>query len=153
MRFFEPHTEWISKEKAGVPQELGLRACIGLILHHRVMEKETDDKVAVAMVDAAQNKFANLQGCSFDKEYYSPANKTALKDKLTLLVLPKKGKRNKAELEEETAEEFTRSKRKHLAVESGINGLDNHAQNQVKMSKISNEITSRYQKNLWDDEQ
>jgi hypothetical protein len=128
---FEPHTEWISKGKAGVPQELGLRVCIledqyGLILHHRVMVKETDDKIAIAMVDAAQNKHPNLQGCSFDKGFYSPVNKTALKDKLTLLVLPKKGKRNKAELEEETAEEFTRSKRKHSAVESGINGLENH---------------------------
>ena len=128
---FEPHTEWIAKGKAGVPQELGLRVCIledqyGLILHHRVMEKETDDKIAIAMVDAAQNKHPKLQGCSFDKGFYSPGNKTALKDKLTLLVLPKKGKRNKAELEEETAEEFTRSKRKHSAVESGINGLENH---------------------------
>ena len=25
---FEPHTEWISKGKAGVPQELGLKVCI-----------------------------------------------------------------------------------------------------------------------------
>jgi predicted neuraminidase len=33
------------------------------------MEKETNDKVAVAMVDAAQNKFPNLQGCSFDKSH------------------------------------------------------------------------------------
>lgn len=128
---FEPHTEWISKGKAGVPQELGLRVCIledqyGLILHHRVMVKETDDKIAIAMVKAAQDKHPKLQGCSFDKGFYSPGNKTALKDKLTLLVLPKKGKRNKAELEEETAEEFTRSKRKHSAVESGINGLENH---------------------------
>lgn len=128
---FEPHTEWISKGKAGVPQELGLRVCIledqcGLILHHQVMEKETDDKVAVAMVDAAQSKFPNLKGCSFDKGFYSPGNKKALKENLTLLVLPKKGKRNKIELEEETAEEFRRSKRKHSAVESAINGLENH---------------------------
>lgn len=128
---FESHTEWISKGKAGVPQELGLRVCIledqyGLILHHRVMEKETDDKIAVAMVDAAKNKFPNLKGCSFDKGFYSPANKKDLKDNLTLLVLPKKGKRNKAELEEETAKDFIRSKRKHSAVESAINGLENH---------------------------
>jgi hypothetical protein len=52
---FEPHTEWISKGKAGVPVELGLRACImedqdRFILHHRVMAKITDDKVAFAMV-------------------------------------------------------------------------------------------------------
>ena len=45
---FEEHTEWICKGKAGVPQELGLRACVledqfGFILHHQVIEKQTDD--------------------------------------------------------------------------------------------------------------
>jgi IS5 family transposase len=39
---FEPHTEWISKGKAGVAQELGLAVCVhkdqfGFILHHRVI--------------------------------------------------------------------------------------------------------------------
>lgn len=128
---FESHTEWISKGKAGVPQELGLRVCIledqyGLILHHHVMVKQTDDKVAVAMVDAAQYKFPNLRGCSFDKGFYSPANKEELRNKLDILVLPKKGKRNKIEREEETAEIFVQAKRKHSAVESAINGLENH---------------------------
>jgi len=128
---FEPHTEWISKGKAGVPQELGLRVCIledqyGFILHHQVMEKETDDKVAVAMVEAAQNKFSSLRGCSFDKGFYSPGNKKELLSRLDTLVLPKKGKRNKTEYEEETADIFIRSKRNHSAVESAINGLENH---------------------------
>jgi hypothetical protein len=128
---FQYHTEWISKGKAGVPQELGLRVCIledqyGLILHHRVMEKETDDKVAVAMVASAQNKFSDLKGCSFDKGFYSPGNKKELKARLDNLVLPKKGRCNKAEREEETTEEFRRFKRKHSAVESAINGLENH---------------------------
>lgn len=128
---FQPHTEWISKGKAGVPQELGLRVCIledqyGFILHHQVMEKETDDKVAVAMVTSAQNKFSDLKGCSFDKGFYTPANKKQLKDSLNILVLPKKGRRNKAECEEETAQDFIRLKRKHSAVESAINGLENH---------------------------
>ena len=46
---FEPHTEWISKGKAGVPVELGLRVCVledqyGFILHHHVMEHQTDDQ-------------------------------------------------------------------------------------------------------------
>jgi tRNA U34 5-carboxymethylaminomethyl modifying enzyme MnmG/GidA len=41
---FEVHTEWISKGKAGIPQELGLNVCIvedqyKFILHHKVMEK------------------------------------------------------------------------------------------------------------------
>ena len=52
---FEPHTEWISKGKAGVPVELGLNVCIledhyGYLLHHRVMQGETDETVAVPMV-------------------------------------------------------------------------------------------------------
>jgi len=128
---FQPHTEWISKGKAGVPQELGLRVCIledqyGFILHHQVMEKETDDKVAVAMVTSAQNKFSDLKGCSFDKGFYTPGNKKDLKDTLNILVLPKKGRRNKAECKEETAEDFIHFKRKHSAVESAINGLENH---------------------------
>lgn len=128
---FEPHTEWISKGKAGVPQELGLRVCVlqdqyGLILHHRVMEKETDDKVAVCMIACAQKKFPNLRTCSFDKGFYSPANKKELNAILDFLVLPKKGKRNKLEQEEERSEEFIKAKRKHSAVESDINGLENH---------------------------
>ena len=37
---FEPHTEWISKGKAGVPVELGLRVCVlqdqfGFTFHHK----------------------------------------------------------------------------------------------------------------------
>ena len=52
---FEPHTEWISKGKAGVSQELGLRVAIledqyQFILHHQVMEKQTDDSVALSIV-------------------------------------------------------------------------------------------------------
>ncbi len=59
---FEPHTEWISKGKAGVPVELGLRVCIledqhGFVLHHQVMEKQTDDQVAVSMVEQSQAIF------------------------------------------------------------------------------------------------
>ena len=45
---FQPHTEWISKGKAGVPVELGLKVCVvedtqGYILHHQVMEQQTDN--------------------------------------------------------------------------------------------------------------
>lgn len=59
---FEPHTEWICKGKAGVPVELGLRVCIvedqyQFILHHRVLEKETDKDVAITMVKKANNAF------------------------------------------------------------------------------------------------
>ena len=53
---FEPHTEWINKGKAGVLVELGLRVVVsedqhGFILTHRVMQKQTDDQIAVPLVE------------------------------------------------------------------------------------------------------
>jgi len=78
------------------------------------------------MVDAARKKFPNLKGCSFDKGFYTPANKKELKTRLDIVVLPKKGKLNKVEKEEETSETFMRHKRRHSAVESAINALENH---------------------------
>ena len=59
---FQPHTEWISKGKAGVPVELGLRVAVvedqhRFILHHQVMEKTTDDQIAVALVEHTQTRF------------------------------------------------------------------------------------------------
>jgi hypothetical protein len=128
---FEPHTEWISKGKAGVPQELGLGVCVikdqyGFILHHQVLEQQTDDKVAVDMAQGAKDRFENLVGCSFDKGFYSPENKEQLANVLDYVVLPKKGRLSAKDKEIEHSEEFIESRRKHSAVESSINALENH---------------------------
>jgi len=128
---FEEHTEWISKGKAGVPQELGLRVCIvedqhRFILHHRVMEKESDKMVAVAMVRETQEKFEHLTGCSFDKGFYSPKNKKELSELLETPILPKKGRMSQADKELANSEEFARGRRRHSGVESAINALENH---------------------------
>ncbi len=128
---FEPHTEWISKGKAGVPQELGLKVCIlkdqyGFILHHQVMEKQTDDKVAVVMATEAKNRFENLSGCSFDKGFYTPNNRVQLAEILDEVVLPKKGRLSENDKQSQSSEEFIEYRRKHSAVESSINALENH---------------------------
>jgi hypothetical protein len=128
---FEQHTEWISKGKAGVPQELGLRVGIvedqyQFILHHLVMEKETDDKVAVPMIRKTKESFPELDMCSFDKGYHSPANRIELGQMLEQVILPKKGRLTLKEKEVEGSEEFIRMKRRHSAVESAINALENH---------------------------
>jgi IS5 family transposase len=128
---FEGHTEWISKGKAGVPVELGLRVCIledqnGFILHHRVMEKETDDKIAVNMVVDAQKNFPDLKSCSFDKGFHSRTNQVDLKAHLELVVLPKKGRLNKEDKTREYSDDFQVERRQHSAVESGINALEVH---------------------------
>jgi len=128
---FQSHTEWISKGKAGVPVELGLRVCImednhGFILHSQVMQKTTDDKVAVSMIKATKAKFPRFNACSFDKGFHSPANQIDLKVLIDQVVLPKKGKLSKADQAREYALEFKQAKKKHSAVESAINALEVH---------------------------
>jgi transposase, IS5 family len=129
---FEEHTEWICKGKAGVPQELGLRVCIledkyGFILHHRVMENETDDAITVEIVKEGKERYCDLKSCSFDKGFYSPSNRKGLEELLEKVILPKKGKLSGKDKEIEEAEAFIQAKRKHSAVESAINGLENHS--------------------------
>ena len=128
---FEEHTEWISKGKAGVPQELGLKVCVvedqyGFFLRHLVMRGSTDEKVAVALMREVKGRYPSLSSCSFDKSFYTPANKTQLEGILDLVVLPKKGRLTKEESAFQSSDEFVRERGKHAAVESGINALENH---------------------------
>ena len=128
---FEQHTEWISKGKAGVPVELGLKICIvkdqyGFILHHHVMRNETDDKIAVSMIEETQRRFADFKTCSFDKGFHSPYNQKQLASLLDKVVLPRKGRLSAINKQIENSEEFKQARRKHSAVESSINALGNH---------------------------
>lgn len=128
---FQPHTEWISKGKAGVPVELGLKVCViedqyQFILHHIVMEKQTDDQVAVSIIREAKNKFSDLHSCSFDKGFHSQENQKILNDELEFLTLPRKGKLSKSAKEIEQSDEFRKAKKQHSAIESAINALEIH---------------------------
>ena len=128
---FEPHTEWISKGKAGVPVELGLRVLVsedqyGFILGHRVMARETDDQVAIPVVTALAQRFPNLHSISMDKGFHSPANQQQLAELVPFPVLPKKGKCTASEAQREADPEFRRLRRRHSAVESAINALEAH---------------------------
>jgi IS5 family transposase len=128
---FETHTEWISKGKAGVPVELGLRVCViedqhRFVLHHRVMEKQTDDQVTLAMVKETKQRFADLDACSFDKGFHSPENQQELQTHLKLVALPRKGKLSQQAQAIERSEDFVKARRQHSAVESAINALEVH---------------------------
>ena len=128
---FEEHTEWISKGKAGVPVEFGLRVCVledqyGFILHHRVMEKETDDKIPVTMVKETKERYPGLIQCSFDKGFHSPENQRDLRQILDRVILPKKGKLSKKDKVLAYSEAFMKARRQHSAVESAINALEVH---------------------------
>ena len=128
---FERHTEWINKGKAGVPVALGLRVAVsedqhGFILHHRVMEKTTDDKIAVAPVEETKARFPEVKSASMDKGFPSPANQARWAEIVDLPVVPKKGKCSAPEAERERDPEFIRLRRRHSGVESAINALEAH---------------------------
>jgi hypothetical protein len=128
---FEPHTEWINKGKAGVPVELGLRVAIcedqhGFILSHQVMEKSTDDQIAIALIRETCARFPEVTSASMDKGFHSPANQKGLAQIVPLPVVPKKGKCTAAERERESDPQFIRLRRRHSAVESAINALEAH---------------------------
>ena len=128
---FEEHTEWISKGKAGVPVELGLRVCImedqyQFILHHRVMKNETDDKIAIAMVEETIRRFPDFKSSSFDKGFWTPLNQKILQGILEKVILPKKGRLSIEDKERQENECFIEARKQHSAVESAINSLDHH---------------------------
>jgi len=131
---FEPHTEWVSKGKAGVAVELGVKVCIledqhQFILHHQVMQQKTDDQVAVSMVAETKQRFTNLNACSFDKGFHSPENQRALQDQLELVALPRKGKLSHTAQAAQQSAAFIKARRAHSAVESAINALEVHGLN------------------------
>jgi hypothetical protein len=129
---FERHTEWLSKGKSGKPVELGHNFLIAtdqyhFIVYHKVVEGVKDVNLTIELADALINKFPNqINSLSLDKGFYSKANKEALSTKIPLLVMPKKGKRNKEEQERESDKAFKASRRQHSAVESAINALEVH---------------------------
>jgi transposase, IS5 family len=131
---FEEHTEWISKGKAGVPQELGVRVALvedqyKFILHHQVMYRKTDEKITVELIKASKKRFGNLKSASFDKGFYAPEVLKDLQKEVALAVLPKRGRLNKEERERESDPEFRAQRNRHAGIESAIhalhhNGLD-----------------------------
>lgn len=128
---FQPHTEWISKGKAGVPVELGLRVCVvedqhRFILQHQVMEKITDDAIAVSIVEETKHSYGTLRSVSMDKGFHSKDNQARLKEIVEVVVMPKKGRLSAVDLAIQNDPEFVRLQHQHSAVESAINALESH---------------------------
>lgn len=129
LSLFEPNTRWLCKGKAGVPVELGVAVCVledqhQFILHHRILWDETDDQVAVPLVQDTQARFSDLNQCSFDRGFHSPANRQALDELLDHNILPKKGRLAQADQHREYSEPFVQARRQHAAVESCLNALE-----------------------------
>ena len=133
---FEKHTEWLTKGKKHPPVELGLRLLIttdenDLIIDYKVMINECDSDQIEELLERIENNFGvnSILSLSRDKGFSSKSNKIYSKDYVEKLCMPKKGKRNKAETEEETQKEFVKLRKKHSAIESNINCLEHHGLN------------------------
>ena len=79
--FFEEHTRWIQKGKAGVPVELGVPVCVvedqyQFILDHKILWEGGDTDIAVSVIRDAQEKYPELRACSFDRGFHSPSNRS-----------------------------------------------------------------------------
>lgn len=125
---FEEYTEWINKGKMRPNVELGKKVSIttdqfNLIVDYQIMDHQSDSEI---VPELAQRMFANytIESWSFDKGYWHKNNKMILSVNIETLVLPKKGKCNKQEKEEEHKPIFKKLRNKHSAVESNINELE-----------------------------
>ena len=130
---FEPHTEWLYKGKANKRVELGHNILVasdqwGFVVEHRVIEREADVSLSIPLAERLLNRFGGdgIESISFDKGFYKRENKELLKLYIPEVIMPKKGKKNQAEQEEESSKMFRKLRHRHSAVESDINRLEHH---------------------------
>jgi len=125
---FETYTEWINKGKQHKSVELGKNVQITsdqfhLIVDYHIMVNETDSQTVIQLADRLLAKYL-ISVWSFDKGFFNKENKNLLSLFINDLVMPKKGKLNKKEAEEEHKPMFKKFRNKHSAVESNINELE-----------------------------
>lgn len=135
---FETHTEWLQKGKSGRKRvEFGHNMLIAsdqfqFIVYHKVIEGVADVDLTEDTIDELYEKYPKLlYSVSFDKGFSSKKVKEAIisSGKVERLILPKRGKRNQEELEEENSKEYKKLKNKHCRVESDINRLEHNGLN------------------------
>lgn len=125
---FEQYTEWVNKGKKHPNVELGKKVAIttdqfNLVVDYQVMENQSDSEIVSDLSNRIKEKY-KVKSWSFDKGFWHKNNKELLSEYVTTLVMPKKGKCNKAEAEEERKPLFKKFRNKHSAVESNINELE-----------------------------
>ena len=134
---FKPHTRWIKKGKAGVPQELGVPAAIvedqyQFLLGHSILWTGTDKDIAVPLIESTQQRYSELRDCSFDRGFYSPSVRDDLDTCLEMNAMLKKGRCTKKEKKRQSTPEFKKARQAHSAVESALNNLDHRGWSLVR---------------------
>lgn len=130
---FEDYTEWITKGKMHPNVELGKKVAITtdqfhLIVDYRVMEHQADSEIVKDVATEIIEQY-KIYSWSFDKGFWQKDNHAFLKISVEKVIMPKKGKCNKAEEAEEKQPLFKKLRNKHSAIESNINEIENRGLN------------------------
>ncbi len=97
-----------------------------LIMDYKIMFKEKDTHQVESLLAQLKTNypFQPINSISMDKGFWSASNyQSCVNAEIKNIVMPKKGKCNKAEYEREHTETFVKLRNKHSAVESNINML------------------------------
>jgi len=126
---FQDYTEFIKKGKLRPNVEIGKKIAIttdqfDLIVDYQIGENESDSQMTRGIVNRIRSKFS-IQSFSVDKGYSNKTDREWLEGFIPEVVMPKKGRRNKAETEKEQQPKYRKLKKKHSAIESNINELEN----------------------------
>ena len=134
---FEPHTQFIKKGKLFPPVELGHKLLLttdqhDLILDYRVMAAQSSDAdESLGVADRLLGRYGEgaIQSLSFDKGFTRQEDRQLLELYIPEVIMPKRGRRTKAEEQREGERTFRWLRHRHHAVESDIHCLEHHGLN------------------------
>ena len=92
---------------------------------------EADGDQSILVADRLLGRYGegSLASLSFDKGFTRAEDRKLLSVYVPTVVMPKRGKKNAAELARESDQKFVGLRQRHSAVESEINSLEHHGLN------------------------
>ena len=125
---FQPYVEFVKKGKLRPNAEIGKKLAVTtdqyhLIVDWQIAQQHTDNQLTLPIARRLASKYA-IESLSVDRGFSDKADKAELETFIGQVIMPKRGKRNKAEKELESAPAFKKLKNKHNAIESNINELE-----------------------------
>jgi len=133
---FLPFTEWINKGKMNPSVEIGKKLFVTtdqnhLIVDYQLADKLNDQDAIIDIIERIYQKYNSISSLSTDKGFSTKVNKSVIREVYPdlELVMPKKGKRNLKEEQQEKSKPFKKLKNAHSAIESNINELEHRGLN------------------------
>lgn len=141
---FEDHTELIKKGKVMPPVEFGHRLLIsteqhGLIVDYKIMGPSSETAESVPNADRLLARFGPdaILSLSFDKGFSSAGDRELIELFIPEVIMPKKGRKNQADVERENTPRWKKLRNQHSAVESNINSLEHHGLNRCPDKRLT----------------